>query len=52
MAKLNRTTKFFLYGIILIIIAVLINLQVQNWNETRKAAAEEQATTKAIENPE
>ena len=50
MIKLNRTTKFFLYGLILVVIAVLLNLQVQNWNEARKAAVEEEATTKSIEN--
>jgi hypothetical protein len=41
----NKTTKYFKYAIgeiILVVIGILIALQINNWNENRKAQAEEQ----------
>lgn len=41
---MKKFKKYFLYAIIalvLMIISALINLQVSNWNEARKAAHEE-----------
>ena len=46
--------KYLLYGfgaIALMLIGILLNLQINNWNEARKAAFAEQAQTKTIANP-
>lgn len=47
----NKTSKYFKYAIgeiILVVIGILIALQINNWNEERKAQKEEQQLYKTI----
>lgn len=46
--------KYLLYGfgaVALMFIGILLNLQITNWNDARKAAADDQANTKINANP-
>ena len=48
----GKTTKYFKYAIgeiVLVVIGILIALQINNWNESRKEALEEQKILHAIE---
>ena len=49
----NNFSKYLLYAIgeiILVVIGILIALQINNWNEERKAGAEEQKILKQLKN--
>ena len=49
----NKTRKYFKYAIgeiILVVIGILIALQINNWNENRKAEYEEQKILKQLKN--
>ncbi|WP_179345367.1 DUF6090 family protein [Winogradskyella ursingii] len=51
MIKENRTTKYLLYAIgeiILVVIGILIALQINNWNENRKSAKQENLYLKRL----
>jgi hypothetical protein len=47
----NKTSKYFKYAIgeiVLVVIGILIALQINNWNENRKATIEETAVLKSL----
>ena len=39
--KLDKSFKYFLYALALVVIGILLHMQVNNWNESRKAALQE-----------
>ena len=48
----NKFSKYLIYAIgeiILVVIGILIALQINNWNENRKASSEEIKILKALE---
>ncbi len=52
--KMSATIKYLLIAvgvIVLMLIGILMNTQVSNWNEARKAAAAEYEETRTISNP-
>ncbi len=42
--KLDKPFKYFLYGLALVVIGILLFIQLNNWNENRKAAAKESSS--------